>query len=166
MKAVFGTLLGDFIYMLAAVLGLAALLSAYPRVLASVQWLGVAYLCWLGLKLLIASARNQPIVTNFTENGWSYFRQALAISLTNPKVIMFFMVFFPLFLGAESTPVTLFTLMVHVTVISFLYQACLVFIGDAAARRISQWQYARVVASRFAGLALLGFGAKLAFDNR
>ena len=166
MKAVFGTLLGDFIYMLAAVLGLAALLSAYPRVLASVQWLGVAYLCWLGLKLLIASARNQPIVTNFAENGWSYFRQALAISLTNPKVIMFFMAFFPLFLGAESTPVTLFTLMVHVTVISFLYQACLVFIGNAAARRISQWQNARVVASRFAGLALLGFAAKLAFDNR
>lgn len=166
MKAVFGTLLGDFIYMLAAVLGLAALLSAYPRVLASVQWLGVAYLCWLGLKLLISATRNQPIVKDVTENGWSYFRQALAISLTNPKVIMFFMAFFPLFLSAESTPLTLFTLMVHVTLISFLYQACLVFVGNAVARRISHWQHAGVLASRLAGLALIGFGVKLALDNR
>ena len=52
MKSVLGTLLGDFIYMLAAILGLAAMLSAYPTVLNGVQWFGVAYLCWMGIKLL------------------------------------------------------------------------------------------------------------------
>ncbi len=94
MKAVFGTLSGDFIYMLAAVLGLAALLSAYPSILASAQWIGVAYLCWLGWKLLHASVTDQPTDTALKKKDWAYFRQALAVSLTNPKVIMFFMAFF------------------------------------------------------------------------
>ena len=166
MKAVFGTLSGDFIYMLAAVLGLAAILSAYPSILASAQWVGVAYLCWLGLKLLRASMTDEPSDVALKLEGWAYFRQALAVSLTNPQVIMFFMAFFPLFLSAESTPGTLLTLMAHVTAISFLYQTSLVLVGNVLTRKFSQWKYARVVATRLAGMAFIGLGLKLAFDNR
>jgi len=166
MKAVFGTLSGDFSYMLAAVLGLAAILSAYPGILATAQWIGVAYLCWMGLKLLIVSVKDQPEYTAPEKIGWTWFRQALAVSLTNPKVIMFFMAFFPLFLSTGSTPVTLLTLMLHVTAISLLYQTVLVLAGNAVSRRLSRWQYARLIATRLAGIALIGFGVKLAFNNR
>ena len=166
MKAVFGTLSGDFTYMFAAVLGLAAILSAYPRILASAQWIGVAYLCWIGWKLLRASVTDQSTDMELEQEGWAYFRQALAVSLTNPKVIIFFMAFFPLFLSTESRPVTLFILMVHVTAISFLYQTGLVLVGNALARCLSQWRYARLIATRLAGLALIGFGVKLALNNR
>ena len=166
MKAVFGTLSGDFAYMLAAVLGLAAILSAYPGILATAQWIGVAYLCWMGWKLLSTPVKNKPQYADLKKGGWTYFRQALAVSLTNPKVIMFFMAFFPLFLSTESTPVTLLMLMVHVTAISFLYQTVLVLAGDAIAQRLSRWQYARQLATRLAGVALIGFGIKLAVNNR
>lgn len=166
MSAVCGTLTGDFLYMLAAVLGLAALLSAYPGVLAGAQWIGVAYLCWLGWKLLRASMTELPTDKVLDHNGWTFFRQALAVSLTNPKVIMFFMAFFPLFLSPESKTVTLFALMAHVTIISFIYQASLVLVGNAAARRLSQWPYARLITTRVAGVAFIAFGVKLAFSNR
>jgi threonine/homoserine/homoserine lactone efflux protein len=76
------------------------------------------------------------------------------------------MAFFPLFLGPESTPVTLFILMGHVTAIRFLYQTFLVVAGNAAACRLSRWKTARVAAARQAGLALICFGAKLALSNR
>ncbi len=56
--------------------------------------------------------------------------------------------------------------MVHVTAISFLYQTGLVLVGNAVARRLAQWQYARLAATRLAGVALIGFGVKLAFNNR
>lgn len=166
MSAVFGTLAGDFIYMLAAILGLAAILNAYPSILASAQWIGVAYLCWLGWKLLRASVTDQAADMTYEQGRWFYLRQALAVSLTNPKVIMFFMAFFPLFLNTESRPVTLVVMTVHVTTISFLYQTGLVLVGNAAARHLSRWKYARLVATRLAGIALIGFGAKLAFNNR
>ncbi len=166
MKAVLGTLSGDFLYMLAAVLGLAAILGAYPNILAVAQWVGVIYLCWLGWRQLRITVSDQPADVACHFEGWAWFRQALAVSFTNPKVIMFFMAFFPLFLSPASTPVTLVALMAHVTVISAIYQTALVIVGNAVARRLARWRYARLVAARLAGVALIGFGVKLAFDNR
>lgn len=167
MKAVYGTLSGDFVYMLAAVLGLAALLEAHPSILVGAQSFGVGYLCWIGLKLLFSSVKYQTADINLkSEQNWTYFRQALGVSLTNPKVIMFFMAFFPLFLNAESAPVTLLTLMVHVTFISFVMQTGLVVFGNAASKSLGQWNYARVVFNRLAGVAFIGFGVKLALNNR
>ncbi|MDM8538471.1 LysE family transporter [Desulfobacterales bacterium HSG17] len=166
MKAVFGTLSGDFTYMFAAVLGLSAALGAYPSILVRTQWIGVAYLCWIGFKLIRTSATTQSADMETRKEDWAHFRQALAVSLTNPKVIMFFMAFFPLFLSEKSTPITLLALMVHVTAISFLIQTGLVIVGNTIATRLYTWQFARLVATRLAGIALIGFGAKLAIMNR
>ena len=166
MGAVAGTLLGDFIYMLAAVLGLAAVLAAYPGVLQSAQWIGVIYLCWMGFKLLWASASDQAAQQVKQQGVGAYFRQALAVSLTNPKVNMFFMAFFPLFMSSESGPVALFILMIHVTTISLVYQTGLVLLGNAATQRLARWQFLRTLATRLAGIALIGFGLRLAFSIR
>ncbi len=166
MSTVFGTVTGDFIYMLSAVLGLAAILTAYPGALRIAQWIGVIYLCWIGIKFLLISEAEQSLNTSFAAGRWDYFRQALAVSLTNPKVAMFFMAFFPLFLSDESKPVTLFILMAHVTTISFLYQTCLVLVGNVVAQSLSKWQYARQFAKRLVGISLIGFGVKLALNIR
>jgi len=163
--AVLGTLAGDFVYMLAAVLGLAAVLAAYPQVLATAQWLGIAYLCWLGIKLLRAptDADSQP--SPIRPAGYRYFREAFAVSLTNPKVVMFFMAFFPLFLRPGASTLTLVAMMLHVTATSLAYQMTLVLVGNAAARRLARWRLARRVVTRLAGVALIGFGARLALDR-
>ncbi len=166
MKAVAGTLAGDFLYMLAAVLGLSAILNAHPSILTGMQWLGVAYLCFIGWKLLRVPLPNESVTVNLKQNDWAFFRQALAVSLTNPKVIMFFMAFFPLFLNKESTTMTLLILMAHVTAISLIYQTALVLVGNVVARRLARWRYARLLATRLAGVALIGFGVKLACNNR
>lgn len=166
MKAVFGTLTGDFIYMLAAVLGLAAVLNAYPGILSSTRWFGTAYLCWIGFKLLRIQATEEAKNAILRTSDWASFRQALAVSLTNPKVIMFFMAFFPLFLGRESSPFALVFLMGHVTAISLVYQTCLVLVSTSVARRLSQWRFMRLAATRLAGMALVGFALKLAYNNR
>lgn len=166
MRSVFGTLSGDFIYMLSAVLGLVAILGAYPTILSAAQWIGVAYLCWVGIKLLRTSMNNDPTDIPMKKEGWAYFRQGVAVSLTNPKTIMFFLAFFPLFLSTDSTPVTLLLLMGHVTVISFLYQTFLVLAGNAVVRKLSQWKFVRLVATRLAAFAFIGFGIKLALSNK
>jgi len=164
--AVMGTLVGDFVYMVAAVVGLAAVMNANPLLFRALQWFGVAYLCWIGVRLLRARLAGAATAPDSRKSAWVYFRQAFVVSLTNPKVVLFFVAFFPLFLRVDASPITLGAMMVHVTVISFLYQTGLVLIGNAVARTLSSLPVVRTVATRFAGLALIGFGVKLALSNR
>ena len=166
LAAVMGTLAGDFIYMIAAVLGLAAIMKANPVAFQALQCFGAAYLCWIGIQLL-----RRPVVAGASAasdqaDGWRYFRQAFAVSLTNPKVVLFFVAFFPLFLKPDASAATLAVMMAHVTLLSLAYQSALVLIGNWVARRISGVPSARAVASRLAGVALIGFAIKLAIDNR
>lgn len=164
--AVAGTLLGDLLFMLAAVAGLAAVMNAYPALFHTLQWFGAIYLCWVGIQLLRSRSDSHDSDQNSKRKAWMYTRQAFAVSLTNPKVILFFVAFFPLFLRADSSVLTLAIMMAHVTTLSFLYQAGLVFMGNAAARKLASSPHARCFAKRFAGMAMIGFGVKLAVNNR
>jgi leucine efflux protein len=164
--AVLGTLLGDFLFMVAAVAGLAAVMNANPVLFKALQWFGAAYLCWLGLQLLFTRITNADNEIEVNKSPWLYFRQAFTVSLTNPKVILFFVSFFPLFLRPDASSLTLIVMMVHVTVISFLYQLGLVLVGNAVASKLKALPSARKIATRLAGIALIGFGVKLASNNR
>jgi len=165
MGAVFGTLTGDLLFMLGAVLGLAAVLAARPVILSSLQWVGIVYLCWLGLQLLRTPVADADVNAMREPSHWPSFRQAFAVCLTNPKAIVFFMAFFPLFLAADSDPLTLGVMMAHVGLISLVYQTCLVLVGNAVAVRLSRVQGARVWGRRLVGLGLLGFGVRLALKR-
>jgi threonine/homoserine/homoserine lactone efflux protein len=164
--AVLGTLLGDFIYMVTAVLGLAAVMRATPLLFEALQMFGAAYLCWTGIRLLRTRCGGGSSGPEPARLAWTYFRQACAVSLTNPKVMLFFVAFFPLFLRADASGTTLVAMMLHVTLLSLLYQAGLVFVGNAVAARLKTIPFARRLATQLAGIALIGFGLKLAVNNR
>jgi threonine/homoserine/homoserine lactone efflux protein len=166
MAAVLGTLLGDLVYMVAAVAGLAGVMQALPSVFHALQWLGCAYLCWMGWRLLRTPIAAVDDSLPSVLSARTYFRQAFLVSLTNPKVVIFFVAFFPLFMRPESGAATLAALMVHVSLISLLYQGMLVLVGNAIALRLKGLPSARRLATRLAGLALFGFGIKLALNNR
>jgi len=166
MGAVFGTLLGDYVYMLPAALGVAAILAANPMLFSLLQWAGIAYLCRLGWNLFRMAVGNETAGHASGQSRRQYFRQAFFVSLTNPKVIVFFMAFFPLFMTADARPVTLLAMMFHVTFISLLYQTIMVLAGDIVARRLSRIKHVRLLATRLAGAALIGFGVKMAIGNK
>ncbi|AOV18370.1 threonine transporter [Acidihalobacter aeolianus] len=164
--AVLGTLCGDLVYMLAAVAGLAALMHANPALFHAMQWFGAGYLMWMGFQLLRRPVHGAPAWDEPRQPAWRYFRQALAVSLTNPKVMLFFVAFFPLFLSPGASHATLAAMMLHVTLLSFLYQTGLVTLGNAVARRLRTAPFARVLATRLAGVALIGLGIRLATGSR
>jgi leucine efflux protein len=109
--AVFGTLAGDFLFMVAAAAGLAAVMNSNPICFQALQWFGAAYLCWLGLQLLRSPLAQDVTTPEPHKSAWRYFRQACAGSLTNPKVMLFFVAFFPLFLRPGSSITTLVAMM-------------------------------------------------------
>ena len=166
MAAVTGTLVGDFLFMVAAAAGLAALMQAHPLIFQALQWSGVAYLLWLGVQLLRSQPGADGVEPVRDASPSRILRRALLVSLTNPKVMLFFVAFFPLFLTPQASTATLWAMMLHVTVLSLLYQSALVLIGNLVARRCVAFVGARTVATRFAGLALIGLSIKLAADVR
>jgi threonine/homoserine/homoserine lactone efflux protein len=166
LAAVLGTVLGDILYMVAAVAGLAAVMQANPVIFNALQWFGAAYLCWLGVQLLRARfVEEQPRAETRQSTGLC-FRQAFTVSLTNPKVVLFFVAFFPLFLRSDAAGTTLAAMMLHVTVLSLIYQVGLVLVGNWAARSLATIPSMRKWATRLAGVALIGFGVRLALNNR
>lgn len=94
----------------------------------------MAYLLWLAWGLLRAGRSELDVDSTQSKSHWQYGKQAALVSLTNPKVMLFFVAFFPLFLKPSASPVTLGVMMLHVTVISFVYQAILVLAGNWLAR--------------------------------
>lgn len=165
MNAVIGTLMGDCIYMLAAASGLAAIFAAYPGMLTGLQWAGVSYLGLIGLKHLCIHTEARSSSVFGERNNYVYLRQAMTISLTNPKVMLFFVAFFPLFLRENSGPITLLVLMLHVVIISFIFQTGLVLVGNTVTQWLSQRQMARKIGRRMAGAALIGCSVRLALTS-
>lgn len=164
--AVLGTLLGDFVFMVAAAVGLAAVMRENPLLFEILQWFGALYLCWLGVGLFRTKFDTQTNIQEPKKSAWIYFKQGFAVSVTNPKVMLFFVAFFPLFLSPSSSSTTLFAMMLHVTILSFIYQALLVILGNSIAHKLKAIPFARKLATRLAGIALFVFGIKLALENR
>ena len=95
LAATLGVILGDQVLMWLAVAGVATLLAAYPAAFHVVQWAGAAYLAWLGLRMVLSKPRGAPRESRMASGH--YLRQTMMITLLNPKAIMFYMAFFPLF---------------------------------------------------------------------
>lgn len=162
MAAVAGTIVGDFIFMVAAAAGLAAVLQASPFLFGGLQWFGSAYLLWMGVKLIRTNSEDGLAIQERATSAWTYFRRALSVSLTNPKVILFFVAFFPLFMRPGASMMTLTVMMAHVSILSLVYQGLLVLVGNEVAARLKTLPSARSVAIRVAGVALILLSVKLA----
>lgn len=87
------------------------------------------------------------------------------VSLTNPKVILFFVSFFPLFLSPDANALTLVLLVAHVIIISFCYQMLLVILGNHIVSLFRGCPSANRLAQKIAGITPIGFGLKLGLAN-
>jgi len=164
LAATFGVIAGDQVLMWAAVAGVAALLAAYPAAFHAVQWLGAAYLAWLGIRMLLAKPGDAPVLHIEPRQ---YFKQAGLITLLNPKAIVFYMAFFPLFVDpARHQGMVTFGLMAAtIAVLTFLYGLAVVLLTHFLAARMRANPLIARVLEKVAGLCLLGFGVKLAVSR-
>jgi leucine efflux protein len=164
LAATLGVILGDQLLMWSAVAGLAALLHAYPQAFQVVQWLGAAYLAWLGLKLLRAREGDGPVLRI---RPGHYLRQAMVITLLNPKAVLFYMAFFPLFVDPQRQQglITYGVMALTIAALTFLYGLVAVSLVHFLAGRLRAAPSLRRGLERVAGLALLGFGIRLALNH-
>jgi threonine/homoserine/homoserine lactone efflux protein len=164
LASTFGVIAGDQVLMWLAVAGVAALLSAYPPAFHAVQWLGAAYLAWLGARMLRARPGDAPVLEIKSRQ---FFRQSLLITLLNPKAIVFYMAFFPLFVDpARHQGLLTFGLMaVTIAALTFAYGLIVVLLTHHLAERLRASPRFTGGLQKLAGVFLIGFGVKLALSR-
>lgn len=161
LAATAGLMAGDQVLMWMAVAGVAAVLAAHPRVFATVQWLGAGYLVWLGIRMLMAAPGARPVLDIRPRH---YMRQSFFIALLNPKAVVFYMAFFPLFVNpATHRGLPTFVAMAGtIAVLTFLYGAAVTLLTHSLAERLRADRRIAGAMQKLAGMVLVGFGIKLA----
>ncbi|WP_171241388.1 LysE family translocator [Ruegeria sp. HKCCA5491] len=92
-----GDLTANLLQMLAAGLGLAAIIAASGTALAVIKWLGVAYLVYLGLRMIVKTGGKQTQSARPASRK-ALWTQGFVTSAANPKAVVFFAALFPLFI--------------------------------------------------------------------
>jgi threonine/homoserine/homoserine lactone efflux protein len=95
----FGTLVGGLFHVLAAALGVSALLAASAVAFHTVKFAGAAYLVWLGVCMI--RTRNAEMAVRALQPSHDAFRQGIFTEVLNPKTALFFLSFIPQFIDPE-----------------------------------------------------------------
>ena len=158
--ATLGLIAGDQVLLWLAVAGVAALLAAHPAAFRTVQYGGAAYLGWIGLRLVFAREGSaSPIHIEPRQ----FARQAFLITLLNPKAIVFYMAFFPLFIDPVSHHggATFLAMAITIAALTALYCLTLCAFAQAISAQVRAQRRLAAALQRLAGLFLVGFGIKL-----
>jgi threonine/homoserine/homoserine lactone efflux protein len=121
--SVVGIEIGNFVHVLAAVLGLSAILMSSALAFTTVKYLGAGYLIYLGLRRLFALDPVRPAENFQPRSAQRILYQAVLVAVLNPKTALFFFAFLPQFIDASQGSVAgqllalgcLFVLMAIVT---------------------------------------------------
>ena len=164
LAATLGLIAGDQVLLWCAVAGVAALLQSAPALFAAVQWLGAAYLAWLGWRMLSARPGQGAVLRLAPRH---FLRQAFLITLLNPKAIVFYMAFFPLFVDpARHQGLLSFGAMaLTIAVLTFLYGLGATLIAHHMAACIRAHPRLSGGLQKLAGVFLIGFGLRLALTK-
>ncbi|MFM7505368.1 MAG: LysE family translocator [Rubrivivax sp.] len=134
-----GITAGCVAHALAAAFGLAALLALHPQAFVAIQWVGAAYLAWLGLQMLRSAWRGgvaAPVAAAAARSAWADFRTGLLTNVLNPKVALFFLAFLPPFVpdGSPSKTVSFLLLGAWFVLQGGLFMALLVLLAARLSR--------------------------------
>lgn len=158
--ATLGLIAGDQVLLWLAVAGVAALLAAHPAFFKAVQYAGAAYLAWIGLRLLLA---REGKATPIRIEAHDYARQTFLITLLNPKAIVFYMAFFPLFIdpATHRGGVTFPAMAATIAALTAIYCLSLCAFAQLVAEKVRAHRRAARWLERMAGVLLIGFGIRL-----
>jgi threonine/homoserine/homoserine lactone efflux protein len=176
MVAALGITAGCFVHIIAAAVGVSALMAASSTAFTVLKWVGAAYLVYVGLRLLFsrtgsamqleaAGADSTPASGQIHYK--SIFLRGFWTNALNPKVALFFLAFVPQFIAPSIEHKPLAFLLLGLL---FNFNGLWVNLGWALAaawlaRRVGVVQKSLRTLDRIAGALFVGFGFKLALTT-
>lgn len=161
---------GTLVHVLAAALGLSAILATSAMAFTVVKWVGAIYLIWLGLSALLKRRRSTPQspAPYIGETRLrTLFRQGFLTNVLNPKVALFFMAFMPQFIDPASTlkPLAFLTLGLIFDVVGTLWSAVLITAVTLGGQRLRPGIKLKAWLERSVGVMFVALGIRLALTR-
>jgi threonine/homoserine/homoserine lactone efflux protein len=157
-----GIAAGDLIWLSLTAFGLAVLMQSFHGLFIAIKYAGCAYLLYLAYKLWTSPADAPPAPAAARGEGLRLFFGGIALTLGNPKVIVFFLSILPLVIDLEAmTPLAfaeiamLITLIIGATLLAYAYAA------DRARRLVASPRALRRI-NRLTGGVMAGAAAAIA----
>ncbi|MFM0048677.1 LysE family translocator [Caballeronia grimmiae] len=166
---------GCIVHTLACAFGLTAILAASATAFTVVKIAGAIYLIYLGVRLLFAKHEDTSDASNAQASAKSapkslrqLFTQGFVTNVLNPKVVLFFVSFFPQFVAADSQHKTLafLTLGLVFIAMSTVWNSFVAWIAGSVTERFSGKPGVKRWLDRGVGGAFVGLGIKLATSHR
>jgi threonine/homoserine/homoserine lactone efflux protein len=152
-----------------AAAGLGVLIVRVEPLFEAIKWAGICYLAVLAVQALRSAVRGRYPSTEATaapapRRHFAGWRQGFLSNITNPKVLVFYLAVLPQFLGPHAAlPVLVIYALSH-AVLSLLYLLGLVTVLHGLRELVLRRRVRRSMDAA-SGLALLGFGARLAAEH-
>ena len=169
LMAALGMNLGAYCHLLAAILGLSAILATSATAFTIVKWLGTFYLIYLGIQALITKSTTVPITAAISNNAIAMpaFWQGFLSDILNPKVAIFFLAFLPQFVTPASHNHTqqLFLLGITVNVIAIIINILIVHFSSKITNQLRQNNPINSWLNKIMGVTFISLGVKLAHEK-
>jgi threonine/homoserine/homoserine lactone efflux protein len=161
-----GTFLGGLVHVVAAALGLSAILAMSAAAFLVVKYAGAIYLIWIGIRMIWT--RNATLdAAETADTSLRAFHQGILTELLNPKTALFFLSFLPQFVSPDKGHVVLQLLMLGTVSVGLNTVADLIVVMFAIPTRhflraSPRFRRNQRVAS---GVSMIGLGAFVAFGE-
>ncbi|MBW0448005.1 LysE family translocator [Paraburkholderia phenoliruptrix] len=164
---------GCCVHSLACAFGLTALLAASATAFTVIKFVGAIYLIYLGVRLIFArpavdEARGAARAAGAPKSLRRLFLQGFWTNVLNPKVVLFFVSFFPQFVaaGTQQKALAFLTLGAVFVVMSMLWNSFVAWVAGSVTQRFSGKPSVKKWLDRGVGSAFVGLGIKLATASR
>ena len=169
----FGFSAGCCVHALACAFGLTALLAASATAFTVIKLVGAAYLIYLGVRMIIAKQAAAPSGAEAAQAAAAkplrqLFMQGFWTNVLNPKVVLFFVSFFPQFVSADSPHKAwaFLTLGAVFVAMSTVWTSVVAWVAGSVTQRFSGKPGVRKWLDRTVGSAFVGLGLRLAASQR
>ena len=160
---------GCIVHLLAAVVGLSAIIANSAVAFDIIKYVGAAYLVYLGIRSILGKENKFSVTENVEKKSLSkLFWQGVLTNVLNPKVALFFLAFLPQFIHPEKGNASMQILLLGLwfnfsgTVVNCIVALLFGKLGNwlADKQAFIKWQ------NKVTGLLLIGLGIKVALSSR
>lgn len=159
-----GTAVGGLFHVVAAALGLSAILASSALAFELVKYLGAAYLIYLGIRTILR--KDEVLETEEVETGRlkNAFSQGVVTEVLNPKTALFFLAFIPQFINPQGSVVLQFILLGSLSVfLNTLSDFVVATLAGSIGSVLKKYRTARRAQKMFTGGAMIALGVYVAF---